>query len=50
MTYVVSCIPLQFPCPFVASCFGHAMSKDVQHAINDVKVCFGFIEVNLNGA
>jgi hypothetical protein len=50
MTYVVSCIPLQLPCSFVGSYFGHAMSKVVQYAISDVKVCFGFIELNLNGA
>jgi hypothetical protein len=50
ITYVVSCIPFQFLCPFVGSCFGHAMSKVVQYASNDVKVCFGFIEVSLNGA
>jgi len=26
------------------------MSKVVQYATSDVKVCFGFIELNLNGA
>jgi len=27
MTFVVCCFPLQLPCPFVGSYFGHAMSK-----------------------
>jgi hypothetical protein len=27
LTSVISCSPFQLPCPFLGSCFGHAMSK-----------------------
>ncbi len=50
LTSVVSCSPLQLACPFVGSCFGHAMSKATQYAIDDTKVCAGFFEVSLKGA
>jgi len=36
---IVYCSLLQLPTPFVKLCFGHAMSKVVQYAIDDVKVC-----------
>lgn len=44
---VVFCSLLQFPCPFVGSHFGHAMSKACQNANNDAKAWHGFVEVNL---
>jgi hypothetical protein len=50
LAYVVFCFPLQLPCPFVGFCFGHAMSKAAQYADDDVKMYFGFIEVNLKGS
>jgi formate-dependent nitrite reductase membrane component NrfD len=50
LAFVVFCFPLQLPCPFVGFCFGHAMSKVTQYAIDDVKMCFGFIQVNLKGS
>jgi hypothetical protein len=42
LTFVVSCFALQLACPFVRSCFGHAMSKVTQYAIDDNKICVGF--------
>ncbi len=48
--FVVFCFPLQLPCPFVGFCFGPTMSKVAQYATNDVKMYFGFIEVNLKGS
>jgi hypothetical protein len=50
LALVVFCFPLQLPCPFVGFCFGHAISKATQYAIDDVKMYFGFIEVNLKGS
>jgi hypothetical protein len=47
LTSIVSCSIFQLACPFVGSCFGHAMSKVVQYAIDDTKVCAGLSEVSL---
>jgi hypothetical protein len=47
---VVFCFPLQLPCPFVGFCFGPTMSKATQYATDDVKMYFGFIEINLKGS
>lgn len=47
LTSVISCSSLQLPCPFVRSCFDHVMSKTCQHAIDDAKVCHGFVKVSL---
>ncbi len=44
LTYVVSYSSLWLACPFVGSCFGHAMSKVAQYATNDTKK---FLEVSL---
>ncbi len=49
LTFVVSCFVLQLVCPFIGSCFGHAMSKVVQYAIDDSKVYAGFLEVSQKG-
>jgi hypothetical protein len=40
--FVVSCFSLQLACPFVGSCFGHAMLKVAQYATNDSKMCWIF--------
>ncbi len=50
LTFVVSYFPLQLPCPFVGSNFGHAISKATRYAIDDVKACSRFTEVSLKGA
>jgi hypothetical protein len=50
LAFVVFCFRLQLPCPFVGFCFGHAMTKATQYAIDHVKMYFGFIEVNLKGS
>jgi hypothetical protein len=49
LTSVVYYFPLQLACPFVGSCFGHAMFKATQYATNNIKVCVGFFEVSLKG-
>jgi hypothetical protein len=46
LTSVVFYSPLQLACPFVGSCFGHAMF----FATNDIKMCAEFSKVNLKGA
>ncbi len=45
LTSVVSYFPLQLACPFVGSCFGHAMS----FATDDIKMCAKFSKVSLKG-
>jgi hypothetical protein len=45
--FIVHCYAFQLACPFVKSCFGHAMSKATQYAIDDSKICVGFSKVNL---
>jgi hypothetical protein len=47
LTYVVFYFSLWLACPFVGSCFGHAMSKVAQYATNDTKMCVKFLEVSL---
>jgi hypothetical protein len=47
LTSIVSCFTLQQACPFVGSCFGHAMSKVAQYVTNDNNVYAGFLEVSL---
>jgi hypothetical protein len=42
LTNVVYYSPLPLACPFVGSCFGHAMSKATQYATNNSKVCWIF--------
>jgi hypothetical protein len=49
LTNVVYYSPLPLACPFIGSCFGHAMFKVAQCAINDTKLCVGFFEVSLKG-
>jgi hypothetical protein len=46
-SFIVSCYAFQLACPFVKSCFGHAMSKATQYAIDDGKICVVFSKVNL---
>jgi hypothetical protein len=50
LTFVLSCYSLQLACPFVSSCFGHAMSKVAQYANGDTNVCVGFSKVSLKEA
>lgn len=47
LIYVVFYFSLWLACPFVGSCFGHAMSKVAQYATDDIKMCVKFLEVNL---
>jgi len=47
LTYVVFYFSLWLACPFVGSCFSHAMSKVAQYATNDTKMCVKFLEVSL---
>jgi hypothetical protein len=47
LTSIVSCSTLQQACPFVRSCFGHAMSKVARYTIDNTKVCAGLLEVSL---
>jgi len=47
LTFVVSCYALQLACPFVGSCFRHAMSKVAQYIIDDNKICATFPKVSL---
>jgi hypothetical protein len=44
---IVSCSPLLLHAPFVGLCFDHAMSKAIQYATNDAKICQGFLEVKI---
>ncbi len=44
---IVSCFPLLLHVPFVGLCFDHAMSKAIQYATNDAKICQGFLEVKI---
>jgi hypothetical protein len=50
LTFIVSCFAFQLACQIVGSCFGHAMSKATQHAIDDIKVCVNLFEVSLKEA
>jgi hypothetical protein len=47
LTYFVSCLALQLTCPFVRSCFGHAMLTVTQSTIDDIKVCVSLSKVSL---
>jgi hypothetical protein len=47
LTFIVYCFALQLTCQILRSCFGHAMSKLAQYAIDDIKVCVGLSEVSL---
>jgi hypothetical protein len=47
LTSIVSCFALQQACPFVGSCFGHAMPKEAQYVTNNNNVCVGFSEASL---
>jgi hypothetical protein len=49
-TFVVSFELLQFPQPFASFCFGHALSKACQYAMNEAKVGAGMKEVSLKDA
>jgi hypothetical protein len=42
LTFVVSYFAFQLTCPFVGSCFGHAMSKATQYVTKDNEVYAGF--------
>jgi hypothetical protein len=42
LTYVVFYFAFQLACPFIGLCFGHAMSKATQYAIDDNEICVGF--------
>jgi len=50
LTSIFSCITLQQACPFVRSCFGHAMSKATQYVTNENNACVGFLEVSFSEA
>jgi hypothetical protein len=50
LSSVVSCALLQVEQPFVGFCFGHAMPKACQYAMNDTKFCEGRWEVSLKNA
>ncbi len=39
LTNIVSCVLLLLPQPYVATYYGHGMSKCFQYVINDLKVC-----------
>jgi len=47
---IVSCEVLGLTTPFVGSCWGHAMFKCCQHAIDDFKICvnLAFISIEEN--
>jgi hypothetical protein len=47
LTNIISCFLLLLPQPYIASCYGHAMSKCCQYATNDLKVCGGMKEVSI---
>jgi hypothetical protein len=47
VTSVVSYSAFQLTSPFIGLCFGHAMSKATQYAIDDNKFCARFFKVNL---
>jgi hypothetical protein len=47
MTFVVSCEALGLQTLFVGSCWGHAMLKCVQYAIDDLKVSIGLTFVSI---
>jgi hypothetical protein len=49
LTSVVYYFPLQLACPFVGSCFGHAMFKVAQYTTDDIKMCARFSKVILKG-
>ncbi len=38
-TFVISYKVLKLTTPFIRSCWGHAMSKCCQYAIDDIKIC-----------
>jgi hypothetical protein len=50
LTFVVSCETLGWQTPFVGSCWGHAMSKYIQYAIDDVKVSIRLTSVSTKKA
>jgi hypothetical protein len=45
LTFVVSCYAFQLACPFVGSCFRHAMWKLAQYTINNSKICVSFLKL-----
>jgi len=47
LTYVVSCEALGLQTPFVGSCWGRAMSKCIQYAIDYAKVSIGLTFVSI---
>jgi len=47
---IVYCVPLQLPQPYIAICYGHAISKCCQYATNDLKVCGGMWKVFIEDA
>jgi len=47
LTSIVYCITFQQACPFVRSCFGHAMPKATQYVTNKNNACASFLEVSL---
>jgi hypothetical protein len=50
LAFVVSYFALQLTCPFVGSCFGHAMSKATQYVTKDNEFYVGFSYINLKEA
>jgi hypothetical protein len=50
LTSIISCSTLKLVFPFIGSCFGHAMSKATQYAIDDTRVCAHMMEVSLKQA
>jgi hypothetical protein len=47
LMYVIYCSTIQLACPFVGSCFKHAMSMATQYVIDDVKICVEYSKVSL---
>jgi hypothetical protein len=47
LIYVVYCSTIQLACPFVGSCFRHAMLMVAQYVIDDLKIYVGFSEISL---
>ncbi len=50
LTSIVSCEVLGLTTPFVGACWGHAMSKCCQYAIDDFKVCVSLTSISIKEA
>jgi hypothetical protein len=47
LTSIISSKVLGLTTPFVGSCWGHAMFKSYQHAIDDFKVCTSLTSISI---